>query len=99
MSRLIDKIWRLWLKDKSQVVRDLAKKYPPGTALEVGHNKTLLHVVGYSDGGCLLVSHTDPCVDYDKAIAEKFHYNPAYCLDCGAPSTEVSPGCPPPFPN
>ena len=58
-----------WLAPKPEVVKVMARKYPPGT-------KFLLHerecwVVSYNEDGGLSVSDTDPAQNYRRAIATR----------------------------
>ena len=55
-----------WLSNRPPIIRELFEKFPPGTRFQDGDK--ILHVVGYSEDGGILVSATDPSVDYKKAV-------------------------------
>lgn len=59
-----------WLKDRPQVVKDMARKFPPGSFI-TDHNGVKLWVVAYNEDGGLSVSETNPGEDYKKAVATR----------------------------
>ena len=59
--------WEAWLATRPPIVRDLARRYPPGTLVQAeGHADR--YVVSYGEDGSLGVSRIDPCKDYDGAV-------------------------------
>lgn len=55
-----------WLESRPPVVRELARRYPPGTKFD-RHGKTF-HVIAYTDQGGLMVTEIDPAIDYAQAL-------------------------------
>lgn len=75
-----------WLEGRPPIIRELAMKFHAGVILDP---KTggYLYVVGFSEAGELLVSETNPAVDYQKAVATRV----AICADCLKLAHEVPP--------
>ena len=68
----------LWLNDpdRPEVIRKLARKYPPKSFVK--KDKETLFIVGYTESGKLVVSKTDPAKDYKTANDTKF----LICTNC-----------------
>lgn len=64
-----EKEWQEWLSTRPNAVRAMAELYPPGTTFE-SHGKTMF-LCGYGERATevvLLVSTTNPAVDYEGAM-------------------------------
>lgn len=55
-----------WLEGRPQVVKDMARKYPPGARFKI-HGK-VVWVIAYNEDGGLCVTETDPRENYDCAV-------------------------------
>ena len=62
-------MWEEWLATRPEVVRQMARRYPPGTKFRI-HDE-VMHVMSYEESGGLSVTATDPAEDYEKAVAER----------------------------
>lgn len=62
---------QIWLKTRPQEVQGLAREVPPDAKLMV--KGVIFHVIGYSEGGLVIISKVDPDADYERAIAERAH--------------------------
>jgi hypothetical protein len=58
-----------WYMSRPEPIRALVRRYPPGSHAVV-HGRPA-YVISYFEEG-LSMSHVDPSVDYDKAVAERF---------------------------
>jgi hypothetical protein len=58
-----------WIASRPPVVRDLARRFPAGSAVMIRGKQ--FYIIGYTDDDMLLVSETDPFQDYDKAVLSK----------------------------
>jgi hypothetical protein len=67
-----------WFRTRPPIVQELLRKHPPGQVLELGGEP--IYVIGATEGGALLVSRTDPNVDYESAVAQQESICAA-CLD------------------
>jgi hypothetical protein len=61
-----DETFEEWVATRPQIIKDLAALYPPGALLLI--QKKQLYVLGYTESGGLLVSETDPCEEYARAV-------------------------------
>lgn len=77
-SELDQQALKEWLATRPKIIRDLAKRFPPGSTIEYAGKS--LYVVSYDEGGALGVSETDPAVDYQKAVDTR----QVVCADCVA---------------
>ena len=66
---------RDWIEARPPNVRAVARRYPPGSTLDVdGRTAYVLSYEEYKDGSVGLgVSYLDPRFDYNRAMALKFH--------------------------
>jgi hypothetical protein len=67
-----------WLKDRPDIIKQLAKKYPPGTCFNL-HNQ-FMWVIGYNEDGGLSITSIDPHINYQEAVKQKIHVCKC-CLD------------------
>ena len=67
-----------WLATRPPEIQLLAEKYPPTTLITIKGEAH--YMVGYDEGGSLLVSTTNPDEDYDKAVGSLEWICPS-CLD------------------
>lgn len=66
--------YQAWLASRPEVVQRLAHQFPPGTRVHLDGD---LHwVVGWDEGGLLILSPINPSVDYDAALAAKVYLCP-----------------------
>ena len=76
-----------WLYGRPDAVKVVARKYPPGTRIDV--HGVLHHVVSYEeqdDGGVGLgASPIDPSKDYDGAVANRVYICPDHLLESATP--------------
>ena len=72
------KLSELWLAVKPEQVQRLAKEFPIGSSYDSPDGR--MYLVGYGEGkdDVLLMSFTDPCVDYKAAVGARFNV----CADC-----------------
>lgn len=56
-----------WLEGRPPVIRELAKRFPPGSYIR-DHVGTKLWVCSYGEDGSVKVSETNPGEDYEKAM-------------------------------
>lgn len=61
--------WNECLATRAAVVRRIAKRFPPGTRLQI-HDRSM-YVISYFEDGGLCVTATDPAVDYERAVTER----------------------------
>ena len=69
-----------WLATRPECVRRLAAEFPPGTRLEC--RGRVLHVVGWTEQGSLVVCEPDPAEDWDAAMAAKEYVCAAHYRAC-----------------
>lgn len=60
-----------WIKSRPESVQKLAAEFPFGMILETPSGK--LHLLGYTEDDCLILSKNDPFVDYGLAQATKVY--------------------------
>lgn len=65
-----------WFLSRPQRIRDWMWKFPPGSA--ISDTQSIRFVVGVGegkdpDGDTLILSYTDPCIDYEGATADTHH--------------------------
>lgn len=63
-----EQLWLDWVATRPKAVRAMCMLYPPGTAFDI-HGQ-IMYLVGYRETESdvlLLVSETNPAVDYQKA--------------------------------
>jgi hypothetical protein len=70
-----------WLLGRPADVVRCGLRYPPGTVLGLGGRT--LHVLGYREGGTLIVSEADPATDYDAADASREYLCVGHVTDGG----------------
>lgn len=58
--------WEQWVASRPEVVQRLIQKFPPGSRYLIEDRMHFL--VGYTEGGGLLISTTNPYEDYEKAV-------------------------------
>lgn len=58
-----------WLEGRPEVVKKMARRYPPGTRFLL-HGK-IMHVIAYSESGGLSVTPVDPDKNWDKAVKKR----------------------------
>ncbi len=75
---MTSKILELWLTGRPEVIKKLARKYPPGSTINCGQEKDRVFVVGFTESNRLLVSKTDPSKDHNTSIDNRFEV----CLNC-----------------
>jgi hypothetical protein len=63
--------WEDWLATRPPSVRALAREFPVGTILDIAGERTF--VIGYTESDMLILSPTDPTVDYHTAIADRLY--------------------------
>lgn len=68
----------LWLEGRPEIVKQLARKYPPGTRLML-HGK-IHYVVAYREDGGITVTDIDPAVDYENSLLHRHPLCPC-CSD------------------
>lgn len=58
-----------WLEGRPETIKQLARKFPPGTVIE--SNGERLYVISYDEDGGIGVSLIDPSEDYDGAVQSR----------------------------
>lgn len=64
-----EQVFEQWLEGRPEAVKTTAHRFPPGSTIQ-SHERTL-YVVGYSDEGGLLISETNPAINYELAVATR----------------------------
>lgn len=65
-----------WLEGRPEIIKTLARKYPPGTRVDC--RGTIMWVISYGEDGSLGVTPVDPNTDYEGAIRTKVNI----CASC-----------------
>ncbi len=65
-----------WLESRPPEIQELAAEFLPGSTLILGGG--VVYVVGYSEPSSILVSFTNPALDYDAAYESRW----PVCLNC-----------------
>jgi hypothetical protein len=60
-----------WLETRPPAIRRLAAEFPLSTLIEL--DGVTHYVMGYGDGGILILTPVDPMRDYDRAMDERVH--------------------------
>lgn len=60
-----------WIQSRPPAVRKLALEFPLGTRISFHEEGELFYVIGYTEGGDLVVSKIDPDKDFAAAVANK----------------------------
>jgi hypothetical protein len=66
-----------WIASRPPSVQKLAREFPISTTFSV--DGTILYVIGYDEGGLIILTHIDPAVDYDTAFENRVYIH-ADCL-------------------
>jgi hypothetical protein len=59
-----------WIASRPPSVQALARRFPVGEVVQISDDP-VRYILGYTENEMLIVSQTDPRVDYDKAVATK----------------------------